>query len=107
LLKEIRPGSFAMELSALAQQLSKSNDDFLAVLVGTGLKVPQKPREKPVFVEHAGEIFWLNRNAKDELWLNAKVSKYSDKKEVPSDSAPSDNAEKKQSRRAPRGRRKS
>ena len=34
-----------------------------------------------MFVEHAGEIFWLNKNAKGELWLNAKASKYADKKE--------------------------
>ena len=46
---------------------------------GEPLKVPEKPREKPVFVEHAGEIFWFNRNAKGELWLNAKASKYADK----------------------------
>ena len=39
--------------------------------------MPEKAREKPVFVEHAGEIFWLNLNGKGELWLNAKVSKYS------------------------------
>jgi hypothetical protein len=26
-------------------------------------------------VEHAGEILWLNRNAKGDLWLNAKAEK--------------------------------
>ena len=40
--------------------------------------IPEKSREKPVFAEHAGEIFWLNLNGKGELWLNAKASKYSD-----------------------------
>jgi len=40
--------------------------------------VPEKPREKPVFVELGGEIFWLARSSKDEIWLNAKASKYSD-----------------------------
>ena len=43
----------------------------------SGLRVPKKPRERPAFAEHAGEIFWLNLNAKGELWLNAKASKYS------------------------------
>jgi hypothetical protein len=33
-----------------------------------------------VFAEHAGEIFWLNRNARNELWLNAKASKFGDQK---------------------------
>jgi hypothetical protein len=30
-------------------------------------------------VEHTGEILWLNRNAKGELWLNAKASKLAEK----------------------------
>jgi len=56
--------------------LGKSAEDLLGALVAIGLSAPDKPREKPVFVEHAGEIFWLNRNAKGELWLNAKASKF-------------------------------
>ena len=48
-------------------------------LVDAGLRVPEKPREKPVFVEHAGEMLWLNKTTKGELWLNAKSSKPSAK----------------------------
>jgi len=81
LLKETKTGSVAGKADRLAEELGKTPDDFVATLVGVGLKVPEKPREKPVFVEHAGEIFWLNKNAKDELWLNAKVSKYAEKTE--------------------------
>ncbi len=76
LLKETRTGSFAGKTDRLAAELSKSPDDLVAALVGAGLKVPEKPREKPVFVEHAGEIFWFNRNPKGELWINAKASKF-------------------------------
>lgn len=79
LLKETKTGAVAGKLDRLAEELGKSADDLLATLVGAGLKVPEKPREKPVFVEHAGEILWLNRNAKGELWLNAKASKFADK----------------------------
>jgi hypothetical protein len=79
LLKETRTGAFAGKLERVAEELGKSPEDFLATLVGAGLKVPDKSREKPVFVEHAGEIFWLNRNAKEELWLNAKASKFAEK----------------------------
>ena len=50
-----------------------------STLVGAGLRVPEKSREKPVFVEHAGEILWLNRNAKGQLWLNARESKFAEK----------------------------
>jgi hypothetical protein len=42
--------------------------------VAAGLNVPDDPDTKPTFGESGGEIFWLNRNAKDELWLNAKPS---------------------------------
>ncbi|MBS0662879.1 MAG: hypothetical protein JSR48_06420 [Verrucomicrobia bacterium] len=78
LLKETKTGAVAGRADRLAEELGKPAEEFVATLVGAGLKVPEKSREKPVFVEHAGEIFWLNKNAKDELWLNAKASKYAD-----------------------------
>jgi hypothetical protein len=78
LLQETKTGSVAARTDRLAEKLGKSPEDFVAALVAAGLKVPEKAREKPVFVEHAGEIFWLNKNAKDELWLNAKASKYAE-----------------------------
>ncbi len=76
LLKETRRGGVAAEVGHLAGQLGKTVEELLAALVGAGLQVPEKARAKPVFAEHAGEIFWLNRNARDELWLNAKASKF-------------------------------
>jgi hypothetical protein len=81
LLKETKTGGFAGKMDRLAGELNTSEGELTEKLVGAGLKVPEKPREKPVFVEHAGEIFWLNKNAKGELWVNAKASKYSDKGE--------------------------
>ncbi|HSY53479.1 MAG TPA: hypothetical protein VK785_03480 [Opitutaceae bacterium] len=80
LLKETKTGAVAGKVDRLAEELGKTAAEFLAVLTGTGLKVPEKSREKPLFVEHAGEIFWLNKNAKDELWLNAKASKFAGEK---------------------------
>ncbi len=76
LMQETKTGGFSGKTDRLAETLGKSSEDFVAALVSAGLKVPEKTREKPVFVEHAGEIFWLNKNAKDELWLNAKATKY-------------------------------
>jgi hypothetical protein len=76
LLKPTKTGGVAGETGRLAETVGKSTEDFVAALVGAGLVVPEKPREKPVFVEHAGEIFWLNKNGKGELWLNAKASKF-------------------------------
>ncbi len=74
-LKETRTGSVSATVDRLAEEVGKSTDDFVATLVGAGLKVPEKAREKPVLVEHAGEVFWLNKNAKGEMWLNAKAAK--------------------------------
>jgi hypothetical protein len=85
ILKETKTGSFAGKLDRLAGEIGQPVDQLVATLTGAGLKVPEKAREKPVFVEHAGEIFWFNKNAKDELWLNAKVSKYADQKDGASD----------------------
>jgi hypothetical protein len=76
LLKSTRRGGVAAELGQLARQLHKGVEELLAALSDAGLRVPEKSREKPVFAEHAGEIFWLNRNARGELWLNAKASKF-------------------------------
>lgn len=113
LLKETKTGAIAGKVERLAEELAKPAEEFLATLVSAGLKVPEKPREKPVFVEQAGEIFWLNKNAKGELWLNAKASKFADKK---SDTEGADNAggasdgegdgEKKPARRGGRSRKK-
>ncbi len=72
LLKETRRGDFTAKVVILAELLGVPVEDLVAALGGAGLKVPEKAREKPVFVENAGEVFWLNRNARGELWLNAK-----------------------------------
>lgn len=109
LLKETRTGSLAGKLDRLADGFGKSTDELVALLITAGLVVPEKPREKPQFVEHAGEIYWLTRNAKGELWLNAKVSKFAGKKPEGEASGASgasteDTGEKKP--RRPRGRRK-
>ena len=101
LLKETKTGSVAAPVERLAGDLGKSTDDLLGALTASGLRIPEKSREKPVFAEHAGEIFWLNLNGKGELWLNAKVSKYSDggdggrrprpkRKDAPDGEAPSE-----------------
>jgi len=78
LLKAGKTGTFAGETEKLAGELGKPAEEFIATLTVLGLKVPEKAREKPVFVEHAGEIFWFNRNAKGQLWLNAKASKFAE-----------------------------
>jgi hypothetical protein len=101
ILKETKTGGFAGKVDRLAEEVGQPVEQLVATLTGVGLKVPEKAREKPVFVEHAGEIFWFNKNAKDELWLNAKASKYADKKDG---DGPADDDKK--PRRGGRGRKK-
>jgi hypothetical protein len=78
------------KLDRVAENLEKSAEELLAALLIAGLKAPEKAREKPVFVEHAGEIFWLNLNAKEELWVNAKASKFTAAETKETGSADSD-----------------
>jgi hypothetical protein len=75
LLKENRTGAVAARVDGVAEEIGKPSDELLSTLIEAGLKVPEKPREKPAFVEQAGEVLWLSRNTKGELWLNAKASK--------------------------------
>ncbi len=59
-------------LAEVATKLEKTEEQMLAVLGSAGLYLPESPKAKPTFAEHGGEIFWLNANAKGQVWLNAK-----------------------------------
>ncbi len=60
------------QIKDLAEKLEKSAEQMLALLASTGLQPPESPKAKPTFAEHGGEIYWLNVNAKGQVWLNAK-----------------------------------
>lgn len=68
-------------LAFLAKAIERDEATLAAALAALGIVAPAPVAEgaeepKPVFVEHAGEIFWINRYAKDgSLWLNAKAAK--------------------------------
>ena len=111
-LTTVRKGTFSQETGAVAKKLEQLADDFLNTLVAAGLKVPEKPRQKPVIVDHGGASYWLTRNTKDQILLNAKAAEKSEAvdnaSEKPVDSPPakeepaSDSKEKKT--RRPRSR---
>lgn len=63
------------QVPALAAKLEKTDEQILAALAAAGVQVPESPKAKPTFAEHNGEIFWLNVNAKGQVWLNAKSVK--------------------------------
>ena len=62
-------------LPEVAEKLEKSAEQVLALLASAGLHLPESPKAKPTFAEHGGEIYWLNANAKGQVWLNAKAAK--------------------------------
>ncbi len=70
-----RGEGFTAKVDDLATQLGRPAIEILEALVAAGLNVPDDAKTKPTFGERNGEIFWLNRNAKGDLWLNAKDSK--------------------------------
>lgn len=70
-----RGEGFTAKIDDLATQLGRPAIEILEALVAAGLNVPDDAKTKPTFGERNGEIFWLNRNAKGDLWLNAKDSK--------------------------------
>jgi hypothetical protein len=59
----------------LAEKLEKSDEQLMELLASAGLRPPDSPKAKPTFAEHGGELYWLNVNAKGQVWLNAKQSK--------------------------------
>lgn len=70
-----RGEGFTAKIDELSTEIGRPAIEILEALVAAGLNVPDDAKTKPTFGERNGEIFWLNRNAKGELWLNAKDSK--------------------------------
>jgi len=75
LLKETRTGTLAGQVSKLAEATGQSSEALVASLTALGLVLPEKPKEKPATVDFGGEPVWLSKNAKDELWFNAKPAR--------------------------------
>ena len=67
-----RGEGFTGALPELAAKLEKSEEQLLVILGSAGLHLPESPKGKPTFAEHGSEIFWLNANAKGQVWVNAK-----------------------------------
>jgi hypothetical protein len=63
------------QVGEMAVQLEKTPEVLQALLASAGLHLPESPKARPSFAEHGGEIYWLNVNAKGQVWLNAKAAK--------------------------------
>jgi hypothetical protein len=69
-----RGEGFTASITELAEKLEKTPDTVQGFLANVGLQLPDSPKGKPTFAEHGGEIYWLNANAKGQVWLNAKAA---------------------------------
>ena len=69
-------------VTEVAQHLGQPAERLIEALAAAGVNEPAGADGKPTFGENAGEIFWLNRNAKGELWLNAKASKAAGRQKI-------------------------
>jgi hypothetical protein len=77
-------------LNDLSSKLEKSDAEIMALLNSVGLQLPDSPKGKPTFAEHGGEVYWLNANAKGQVWLNAKSSAATKKSKTKKDEAGSE-----------------
>lgn len=72
LAKARRGTGLSGELGALSDALQTPRLPLLERLVRVGLSMPDSADDKPVYVEYDGLLYWLSRNAEDDLLLNSK-----------------------------------
>lgn len=72
-LRKARRGTgLSGEIGLLADVLNEPRLPIMERLVRCGLAVPEHPEASETPVEHDGQLFWLSRNAEEELLLNVK-----------------------------------
>ncbi len=59
-------------LSFLAKALKQSEEDLLKAFEAAGLKLAESNDEKPAFVEAAGQVYWLKKDGRGGVWINAR-----------------------------------
>ncbi|MDF9832595.1 hypothetical protein M2103_000805 [Ereboglobus sp. PH5-5] len=67
----------------LARALETTDEELTAALTGLGLQVPAAPNEKPTFVEIGASLYWLNKDNRGNIWINARDNKNGTKKTTP------------------------
>ncbi len=84
------PG-YSGSVSFLAKALKHSEEDILAAFAAIGLKLAEGDDEKPAFVEIDGQLYWLKKDGRGGVWINArdkdKVRKKDQNAEAKSDDA--------------------
>ena len=59
-------------LPFLSRALRHSEADLATALAALGLAVPEDPKAEPLPVGIEGGEYWMNRNEKGQVWINAR-----------------------------------
>ncbi len=62
----------AAALDYLAKRWDQEPDDVVGALVECGLEVPANDDESSAFFEFEGDLYWLNRNNRGQLFINVR-----------------------------------
>ncbi len=73
------PG-YSGSIGFLARALKTTDADLAAQLTALGLHIPAASNEKPTFVEIGAMLYWLNKDNRGNIWINARENKNGAKK---------------------------
>ncbi len=62
----------AAAIDYLAKRWDQEPDDVLGALVECGFEVPEGEDDLPVYFDFEGDLFWLNRNNRGQLFINVR-----------------------------------
>jgi hypothetical protein len=65
------PG-MAVGIEYLSNKFDQSEADLIEALKECGFTIPAGPKDRPVFLEYDGDLFWLNVNNRGQLWVNTR-----------------------------------
>ncbi|MDR1011889.1 MAG: DUF4177 domain-containing protein, partial [Opitutaceae bacterium] len=72
--------NYSGSIGFLARALGIADDDLATRLIELGLPIPAVPGEKPTFVEINAVLYWLNKDNRGNIWINARENKNALKK---------------------------
>lgn len=62
----------AAALDYLAKRWDQETEDVVGALIECGLEVPENDDESSAFFEFEGDLYWLNRNNRGQLFINVR-----------------------------------
>ncbi len=65
------PGQ-SVGITFLAKRWEQTEGDLIGALKECGFTIPEREDDAPVHLEFEGELYWLNLNARHELFLNTR-----------------------------------